>query len=91
MILQQPLYPHRVAIEDFLVGFKNDNDVAVRFEIFLLKSDEVGDKSRRHEFIISGAAAVKVPVLLRQLKRIVRPILTARRNDVDMSEQQHWP
>ena len=88
VILQEPPDPHHVAVEDLFVGFKNDNDVAVGLEAFLPEPDQIGDKSRRHEFIVTGAAAVEVPILLRELKGVVRPVLTAGRNDVDMSQQQ---
>jgi hypothetical protein len=87
VIFQQPADPHDVAIEDLLVGFEHNDNVPIGFETFLLKSNQIGNECRRHEFVVSGAATVKIALLFREFKRIVRPVLSTCGHNIDVSEQ----
>ena len=68
MILEQPV--DAVGAAAFLVGGERDDDVAVGDDALAHHPDRVGDEDRRHCFIVGGAAAVVVPVTLREHERI---------------------
>ena len=53
------------------------------------KLDQIGDEGGRHELVVPGTAAVKIAILFRQFERIVRPILPACRDNVEVSQQQN--
>ena len=88
MVLEQPLDPERVAVEDFLVGLERQDDVAIGLVALLLVADQVGDKGRRHVFVVAAAARIEIAVLLDQLERIDRPVLAVGRHHVEMRHQQ---
>src|SRR5712671_1331739 len=88
MVLEQPLDPQRVTVKDFLVGLERQDDVAIGPVAFLLVANEIGDKGRRHVFVVARAAGIEIAVLLRQLERLARPVLAAGRHDVEMRHQQ---
>src|SRR3954469_6867392 len=69
MVLQQPLDAEFVTIEDFLVGLKRQDDIAVGLVTLLLVADHVGDEGRRHEFVVASTASVVIAVFLDQLER----------------------
>src|SRR5215471_6278161 len=90
MVLQQPLNPQGIAVEDFLVGFQRQNDIAVRPIALLLVTDEVGHESCYHVFVVARAAAVEVAVLFGEPEGVERPVLAFRFDHVEMGEQQDW-
>ncbi len=88
MVLQQPPNPHGICIEDFLVGLQCQDDVALRPVALLLVADEIRHEARRHVFVVPGAAAVEVAVLLSEPEGVDRPVFTSRFDDVEMGKQQ---
>ena len=88
MVLQQPPDADLVTVEDFLVGLKRQDDIAVGLVALLLVADHVGDEGRRHEFVVAGTASVVIAVFLDQLERIDRPVLAICRHHVDMGKQE---
>src|SRR5450631_810377 len=64
MVLEQPLDPETVAVENFLIGLERDDDIAFGLVTFLLVTNEIGDKGRRHVFVIAAAARIVIAVLL---------------------------
>ena len=58
MILEHPLDADGVGVENFLVRFEQENNVAVGPVVFLFVADHDGYKCRGHEFVVTGTAGV---------------------------------
>src|SRR5579864_4660818 len=86
MILDQPI--RAVEIAALFVGGKGENDVAIRDIIFLLKTKQSGDHDGVTIFHVLSAASVEISVLLDELERVGSPVLAARLNHVEMSNEQ---
>src|SRR5258706_9252255 len=88
MVLEQPLDSQAVTVQNFLIRLERYDDIAIRLVAFLLVTNEIGDKRRRHEFVVAAAACIEVTVFLNQLEWIERPVLAVSRHDVEMRQQQ---
>jgi len=87
VVLQQPLNPQGITVEDFLIGLQRNDNVSIRLVALLHVADQVRNKGRRHELVIGRAASIEITVLLDQLERINRPVLASRLNHIEMREQ----
>src|SRR5258708_12917890 len=91
VVFQQPLNPQGVAVENFLIGLQRQDDVSIRVVALLLVADQVCNKGRRLKLVIGRPASVEIAVLLPQLERVNRPVLSSRPTHAEMPEQPHRP
>src|SRR5262249_8922525 len=84
---QQPLNPQGITVENLLVSLQRNDDVSIRLVPLLHVADQVRNKGRRHELVVGCAASVEIAVLLDQLERVNRPVLSSRLNHIKMREQ----
>src|ERR1700736_1016992 len=87
MILEEPL-DAAVGTPAFLVRRKRDDDISIRLEAFLPIADQVGNPDSGLRFVVTRSAAIEKTVLLRELKRLHRPIFAFRFDHVGVREQQ---
>jgi len=88
---EEPADAEPKGIEDLLIHFEREDDVAVGCIALLLVADQIGHEGGGHELVVAGATAIEVAVALREPKRIDRPVLTLRVDHVEVREQQDRP
>jgi hypothetical protein len=85
VVVDQPLHAHAISIEDLLVGLEHNEYVPIGFAAFPPVTNKVGNERGRHELIVACPAAVEEAIVLQQLERIDRPVLTLCFDRIEMS------
>jgi hypothetical protein len=88
MVLEEPLHPDAVAIEDLLVGLEREDDVTIGPVALLPVADQVRDPGRSHRLVVHGAAPVEPAVLLDERERVGGPVLAPRIDDVEVRDEE---
>jgi hypothetical protein len=87
MIFDEPL-DAAVRTAAFFIGCERDDDVAVGLKPFLLIANQVGNPQGGLCLVVTRAPAVKITLLLGELKRLQGPVFALGFNDIGMREKQ---
>ena len=86
MLLDQPI--DAVGGAAFLVGGEGEDEIARGLELFALHAQEGSDEGGVVAFHVGGAASVEVAVLLAEDEGVEGPVVAARFDDVEVSEEE---
>ena len=84
---QQPI--HAIGGAAFLVRSQREDQVAVGNIVFFLQANEARYQQSVAGLHVLGAAAVKIAVFLKKLKRIGSPIFAARFHNIQMPDEEN--
>ncbi len=88
VLLDQPV--DAIVASAFFVRGEGQNQIAIRYQVFLFQANEIGHQDGVSGFHVIGTAPVEITLFFDELEGIGGPVFSAGFDDIEMADEENW-